>query len=171
MRVEAVPTLVLLNCKKGGPPRGKAPQLVRRKQLLLYYFEHQQLPGRASGLATGVAHVSDDDSVFKVVNYMSSHDYLLVRDRQQVYTHIVTPRALADYWVDYARPFQSLEVTERAIRGMLASLGPDWLERATSESTAASPGKTSVDSLNPRDYAILVDNHWDRMPHSPTSPA
>ena len=92
--------------------------------------------------------VNADTSLFEAIKTLDQAKEVLVRERDGgKYTHILTPRGLANWLIAYAKPFLVVEELETALR--------DAFRPFEGERLAALVGETAVEKLAPRDYEKL----------------
>jgi hypothetical protein len=150
-RVQGVSSVAIVN---GGGRR--AVGVVHRKHLYEHHFDHGSLPALAKEICRSAPEACLDDPLEEALRSGTPDKYVLVKGDNGVYSHVVTSRVIADFWMDYAAPFSHLDQTESLLRAVVGQLG----EEALFETCRA----RSADQLNPRDYATLFEVHWKHLP-------
>jgi len=99
--------------------------------------------------------------VMDVARKLKGKSALLVKDENKVYTHLVTPRVLADMLFDYAERFHSFEALEGSIRDRIIKSGVNLQELNGDDPVKRFPEDAHM--LEFGQYAAVLSKKWVQM--------
>jgi CBS domain-containing protein len=109
--------------------------------------------------------VSDDDSLFRVINKVVDQECVLVRDKTKKISGIVTASDLSETFHQLGRPFLLLGEVENLIRGLLdGKFSADELQRIRNPDDSGRPVE-DISDLTFGEYVRLVQepDRWNRL--------
>lgn len=109
--------------------------------------------------------VSDDSSLFRVINLVVEHECILVRDKTAKITGIVTASDLSETFHQLGRPFLLLAEIENLIRGLLeGKFSADELQQIR-DSRDTDRQVQDVSDLTFGEYVRLIQepDRWNRL--------
>jgi len=101
--------------------------------------------------------ISIDDSLFDAITKLKSVSAILVRNKNKEYTHLITPRVVANALEEYAERFKEIEILEDNLKKVIKELPQTELKKFEDEFD------TELERMDFSNYTKILSKYWETL--------
>ena len=103
--------------------------LIRRKIIWIKMVNNQPIESLENLIEEPLPEINVDETLFDAMSKLKSASAVLIRNQNKEYTHLITPRVVANALEKYAERFKEIELLEHNLRKVLMNLPPTVLKK------------------------------------------